>query len=69
MNRDSEGGFTLVELVFGAVIMALMVGSIGTLFIDNLHTVTLGKARAIGLAVANEKIEALRRSTLRFYLH
>ncbi len=40
--------------------MALMVGSIGTLFIDNLHTVTLGKARAIGLAVANEKIEALR---------
>ena len=60
MHRDKEGGFTLVELVFGAVIMALMVASIGTLFIDNLHTVTLGKARAIGLAVANEKIEALR---------
>ncbi len=60
MKRTAEGGFTLVELVFGAVIMALMVGSIGTLFIDNLHTVTLAKARSIGLGIANEKMEALR---------
>jgi len=60
MKRNSEGGFTLVELVFGAVIMSMMVASIGSLFIDNLHTVTLGKARAIGLALANEKVEALR---------
>ena len=60
MKRDAESGFTLVELVFGAVIMALMVAGIGQLFIDNLHTVTLGKARAIGLALANEKVEALR---------
>jgi len=55
-----EGGFSLVEVVFGAVIMALMVGAIGTLFLDNLRVVTLGKARAIGLGLASEKMEALR---------
>ena len=60
MNRDSESGFTLVELVFGAVIMSLMVASIGELFISNLNTAVLGKSRAIGVALANEKMEALR---------
>ncbi len=60
MKRDTQGGFTLVEVVFGAVIMALMITAISTLFLDNLRVVTLGKARAIGLAIANEKLEALR---------
>src|SRR5476649_2277155 len=60
MKHRSDGGFTLVELVFGAVIMALMVGSIGQLYVSNLSTVVLGKSRAIGVALANEKIEALR---------
>ena len=55
-----EGGFTLVEVVFGAVIMALMVASIGQLFISNINTVVLGKSRAIGVALVNEKMEALR---------
>src|SRR3954469_16510321 len=59
-SRQGEGGFTLVEVVFGAVIMALMVASVGSLFISNIQTVTLGKARAIGVALANEKMEALR---------
>jgi hypothetical protein len=60
MKYRDDGGFTLVELVFGAVIMALMVGSIGQLYISNLNTVVLGKARAIGVALASEKMEALR---------
>jgi prepilin-type N-terminal cleavage/methylation domain-containing protein len=61
MKRASrEQGFTLVELVFGVTIMAIMVAAVGGLFMDNLKTVTLGKARAIGLALANEKMEYLR---------
>jgi len=60
MKHRKDGGFTLVELVFGAVIMALMVGSIGQLYISNLNTVVLGKARAIGVALVNEKMETLR---------
>ena len=60
MTRQGEGGFTLVEVVFGAVLMALMVAAVGSLYVSNLNTVTLGKARAIGLALANEKMEALR---------
>lgn len=61
MKRASrEQGFTLVELVFGVTIMAIMVAAVGGLFMDNLKTVTLGKARAIALALANEKMEHLR---------
>lgn len=60
MKRQGEGGFTLVEVVFGAVILAFMALAIGGLFLDNLHTVVLGKSRAIGLALANEKVEHLR---------
>jgi hypothetical protein len=60
MKSQSEGGFTLVELVFGAVIMAMMVAAVGELYISNLNTVVLGKSRALGLAIANEKIETLR---------
>lgn len=60
MDRRNEGGFTLVELVFGAVVMAMMVAAIGQLYLSNLNTVVLGKSRAIGVALANEKMEALR---------
>ncbi|HEX3082288.1 MAG TPA: carboxypeptidase-like regulatory domain-containing protein [Candidatus Saccharimonadia bacterium] len=60
MKRQGEGGFTLVEVVFGAVVMALMVASIGSLYISNVNTVVLGKARALGLEVAAEQVEALR---------
>jgi type II secretory pathway pseudopilin PulG len=60
MKRSSEGGFTLVEVVVSAVIMTIMVAAVGDLFVSNLNTVALGKARAIGLALANEKMEELR---------
>lgn len=60
MKRQSEGGFTLVELVFGAVIMSLMVASIGQLYLSNINSLVLGKSRAIALALANERMEALR---------
>jgi type II secretory pathway pseudopilin PulG len=60
MNRSGEGGFTLVEVVVSAVIMTLMVAAVGNLFISNINTVALGKARAVGLALANEKMEDLR---------
>jgi hypothetical protein len=60
MKQRNEGGFTLVELIFGAVIMALMVSAIASLYVSNLQTVVLGKGRAIGVALANEKMEALR---------
>jgi hypothetical protein len=60
MKQVREDGFTLVELIFGAVIMAMMVASIGELYISNINTLVLGKSRAIGVALANEKMEALR---------
>jgi type II secretory pathway pseudopilin PulG len=60
MNRSGEGGFTLVEVVVSAVIMTLMVAAVGNLFVSNLNTVALGKARAVGLALANEKMEDMR---------
>jgi hypothetical protein len=40
--------------------MAMMVGAVGSMFISNLQTVTLGKARAVALGLANEKMEELR---------
>lgn len=60
MKRAGEQGFTLVEVVFGVSVMAVMVAAIASLYISNIQTVTLGKARAIGLAVANEYMEQLR---------
>lgn len=60
MKRHTEAGFTLVEVVFGVVIMAFMVAAIGSLYISNIQSVALGKSRALGLALANEKIEHLR---------
>jgi type II secretory pathway pseudopilin PulG len=55
-----EGGFTLVEVVFGVVIMAFMIGAIGSLYVSNIQTVTLGKSRALASSLANEKMEHLR---------
>ena len=60
MTRVGERGFTLVEVVFGVAVMAVMVAAIAGLYISNLQTVTLGKARAIGLGVVNEQMEHLR---------
>ncbi|HEY6736535.1 MAG TPA: carboxypeptidase regulatory-like domain-containing protein [Candidatus Saccharimonadia bacterium] len=60
MTRAGERGFTLVEVVFSVAIMAVMIAAIGALYISNIQTVTLGKARAIGLGIANEYMEQLR---------
>ncbi|MBW4060991.1 carboxypeptidase regulatory-like domain-containing protein [Candidatus Saccharibacteria bacterium] len=60
MTRRGEAGFTLIETIVGLVVMTIMVTAISQLFIDNLHVVTVGKARAIGLALAQEQIENLR---------
>lgn len=60
MDSQREGGFTLIETILGLVVMSIMVLAVSNLFISNLQSVTLGKARAIGLAVANEQIEYLR---------
>ena len=60
MKPTGEGGFTLVEVVVSVVLMAVMVGAIGNLFVSNLTTVALGKARAVGLGLANEQMEDLR---------
>jgi type II secretory pathway pseudopilin PulG len=57
--RDS-GGFTLIETVLGLAIMALMVMAISELFVSNLSSLALGKAKAAGLAAANQQIEYLR---------
>ena len=40
--------------------MAMMVGAVGSLFVSNLNTVVLGKARAVGLGLANYQMEYLR---------
>lgn len=60
MKTRGEGGFTLIETILGLVVMMIMITGVTQLFVSNLRTVTLGKARAIGLAVANEQMEYLR---------
>jgi type II secretory pathway pseudopilin PulG len=60
MQGRDEAGFTLIEVVVSAVIMTLMVTAVGSIFVSNLNTVILGKARSVGLALANEKMEDLR---------
>jgi type II secretory pathway pseudopilin PulG len=60
MKDRGEGGFTLVETILGLVVMTIMVLAVTQLFISNLKTVTLGKARAISLSLANEQMEYLR---------
>ncbi|HSX02036.1 MAG TPA: carboxypeptidase-like regulatory domain-containing protein [Candidatus Saccharimonadia bacterium] len=60
MDTRGEGGFTLIETILGLVVMTIMVTAITQLFVDNLRVVTLGKARAIGLSLANEQMEYLR---------
>lgn len=59
-EKSGAEGFTLVEVVFGAVIMAFMVAALGSLFLSNLQGVVLGKSRALGTALANEKMEHIR---------
>jgi type II secretory pathway pseudopilin PulG len=60
MNARGEGGFTLIETILGLTVMAIMVLAVTNLFVSNLQTVTLSKARNIGLGLANEQIEYLR---------
>jgi type II secretory pathway pseudopilin PulG len=60
MKDRGEDGFTLVETVLGLVVMTIMVAAVTQLFVSNLSTVTLGKARAISLSLANEQMEYLR---------
>ena len=60
MSLKSDSGFTLIETVIGLAIMAIMVMGISQLFVTNLTTVALGKARAVGLAAANQQMEYLR---------
>jgi prepilin-type N-terminal cleavage/methylation domain-containing protein len=56
----TEKGFTLVELIISAVVVSIMVISSVELFSANLQSMALGKARATGIALANEKMEYLR---------
>jgi hypothetical protein len=60
MTRRGEAGFTLIETIIGLVVMTIMVTAVTQLFVDNLRVLTLGKARAIGLALAEEQMENLR---------
>ncbi len=60
MKTRGEGGFTLIETILGLVVMTIMVTGVTQLFVSNLRTVTLGKARAIALSLANEQMEYLR---------
>ena len=60
MAQRGESGFTLIETIIGLVVMTLMVTAVTQLFVDNLRVVTLGKARAVGLALAEEQMENLR---------
>jgi type II secretory pathway pseudopilin PulG len=60
MKDSTESGFTLIELVVSVLVMAMMVGAVGSLFVSNLNTVVLGKARAVGLGLANYQMEYLR---------
>ncbi len=60
MTRRGESGFTLIETIIGLTIMMLMITAVVGLFVDNLHVLTIGKARAIGLQLANEQMEYLR---------
>ena len=60
MTNRGEGGFTLIETIIGLVVMTIMVTAVSQLFVDNLRVVTLGKARAIGLALAEEQLENIR---------
>ncbi len=59
MHRG-ENGFTLLEVLLGLTIMAIMVAAVSQLFVSNLQTLTLSKSHAIALAAANEQIEYLR---------
>lgn len=58
--RNNEGGFTLIETIVGLVVMTLMVTAVSQLFVSNLANAMLGKARAIGLELAQEQMEYLR---------
>jgi type II secretory pathway pseudopilin PulG len=60
MTKRGESGFTLIETIMGLVVMTIMVTAVMQLFVDNLRVVSLGKARAIGLSLAQEQMESLR---------
>lgn len=60
MNSRTEGGFTLLETVVGLAVMIMMITAVVGLFVSNLQTLALGKARAIGTQLANEQMENLR---------
>lgn len=55
-----EQGFTLIEVVISIVVLSIAVTAISTLFVSNVATVSLGKARSLGLAVATQQMEYLR---------
>lgn len=55
-----QPGFTLIEVVISIVILSTAVLAISTLFVSNVATVSLGKAKTVGLALANQQMEYLR---------
>jgi len=55
-----EQGFTLIEVVISIVIVSIAMTAISTLFVSNVATVSLGKARTLALAVATQQVEYLR---------
>jgi type II secretory pathway pseudopilin PulG len=59
-HQRGEGGFTLIETILGMTVMIIMIVAVTNLFVSNLRTVTVGKAKAIGLSLANEQLEYLR---------
>jgi prepilin-type N-terminal cleavage/methylation domain-containing protein len=58
--HTDERGFTLIETIIGLVVMTILVIAVTNLFVSNLKSVTLGKARAMGQALASQQIEELR---------
>ncbi len=59
-NHQNQAGFTLVELITSVVVLSMVILAVSNLFVSNLATVTTGKAKAMGLALANEQLEYLR---------
>ncbi len=56
MSRETDRGFTLVEVLVAFVILALSMGAVMTVFSDSLRTVRTGQDYAAALALARARL-------------